>query len=179
MSIEKLCSYTMAQLEGGEKSAKVIMTEKCHIASLGEDQVLGILQYLPLKSILTFGMTCRRFRQLTESEGLWAWICRREWGNMAVEAWLSVGDQKLGWKALYRQMRAPASVFARQLTQLDAIPSPRASHSLNFISGTLVLFGGGCQGGMDAKRCVILSEGDIKQVSSPDSVGVKHKDSPD
>ncbi|GLJ26488.1 hypothetical protein SUGI_0511620 [Cryptomeria japonica] len=44
-------------------------------------------------------------------------------------------------------MRAPASVFARQLTQLDAIPSPRASHSLNFISGTLVLFGGGCQGG--------------------------------
>ncbi|KAH9305247.1 hypothetical protein KI387_009651, partial [Taxus chinensis] len=138
----------MEPVEGRQKLAKEIMTEKCYIGYLGEDQVLGILQYLPVKSVVAFGMTCRRFCLLTESEGLWAWICRREWGSRAVEAWLSsVGDQKLGWKALYLQMRALSSVFSRRLTQGEAIPSARASHSLNFISDTLVLFGGGCQGG--------------------------------
>ncbi|KAG9143880.1 hypothetical protein Leryth_016086 [Lithospermum erythrorhizon] len=38
----------------------------------------------------------------------------------------------------------------RILSELDGdevFPSPRASHSLNFVSGCLVLFGGGCEGG--------------------------------
>eukprot|EP01018_Ginkgo_biloba_P026708 Gb_33492 [translate_table: standard] len=137
----------MAVVEGREIFLKETRTEKCWIGMLGGDQVLGILQYLPVKSILAFGMTCRRFYELTASDGLWALICRREWGSRAVEAWLSVGDQKVGWKRLYQQMRVLGSVFCRPLTQGEVVPAARASHSLNVVSDTLILFGGGCEGG--------------------------------
>uniref|UniRef100_A0A0C9SAW8 TSA: Wollemia nobilis Ref_Wollemi_Transcript_1584_1925 transcribed RNA sequence n=1 Tax=Wollemia nobilis TaxID=56998 RepID=A0A0C9SAW8_9CONI len=136
----------MEEVEGRVKMAKINTTAKCHIGTLGEDQLLGILQYLPVKSILAIGMTCRKFRELMESEALWAWICRREWGPSAVQEWLSVGDQKLGWKGIYRQMRILNCVHCRHLTQTqgggEAVPSARASQSLNVVSSTLVLFGG-------------------------------------
>lgn len=137
----------MEAVERGEKLGKRKMMETCYIEMLGGDQVMGILQYLPVKSVVAFGMTCRKFRELTQSDAVWAWICRREWGRWAVDA---VVGQKVAWnwKHLYRQMHSLDSVFCRQLAQKgEATPSARASHSLNVVSGTLVLFGGGCEGG--------------------------------
>lgn len=137
----------MEVVEGVAKLGKRNMMEKCYIGMLGADQVIGILQYLPVKSVVAFGMTCSKFRELTQLDAVWAWICRREWGPWAVDA---VAGHKVtwNWKQLYRQMHAIDSVFCRQLTQKgEATPSPRASHSLNVVSGALVLFGGGCEGG--------------------------------
>lgn len=54
------------------------------------------------------------------------------------------------WMRLYRQVTQLESVSCRNISDPDGdlvLPNPRASHSLNFVSNCLVLFGGGCEGG--------------------------------
>lgn len=128
------------KVDGGDSSSS--------IRSLGADQVLGILQKLPVSSVLAFGMTCRRFRDLADSDVLWAVICRREWGSRAVDAWLDVGkNNKTGWKGLHRQVLALSSVTWHKLHQGDFTPSARASHSMVSFSQKVAIFGGGYDGG--------------------------------
>ncbi|RWW05785.1 hypothetical protein GW17_00030923 [Ensete ventricosum] len=122
------------------------------ITQMGSDHIISILLLLPVESILSFSMTCRRFRSLASSDSVWEPICRREWGSGAVDALVSSLSQQerqpLSWKRLYAQISRLSSLSCRRLSSKSgAFPNPRASHSLNFISDWLVLFGGGCEGG--------------------------------
>lgn len=123
-------------------------SSSCSICCLGADQILGILQKLPVRSILAFGMTCSRFRGLADSDALWALVFRREWGNRTVDAWLDLGRNiKIGWKGLHRQMLALGSITWHRLYQGDFAPPARASHSLVSFSDKVTIFGGGYDGG--------------------------------
>lgn len=134
------------------------------ISRLAQDHLFTTLLLLPIKSILSFSSTCKKFRSLSCSDSLWESICRREWGPTTVDALRSSylvprgqgADNKLNWSwmNIYRQVSRLDSVTCHNLLALlveeEAAlprPSPRASHSLNFVSDCLVLFGGGCEGG--------------------------------
>lgn len=123
------------------------------ICRLPPDQLLSILLRLPIDSILCFGMTCKKLRSLTtQSEALWESICRRDWGASSADALCNHNNTNISWKKLYQKVHQLDSVHCRTLlapdnAQAQAVPAPRASHSLNFLSGFLVLFGGGCEGG--------------------------------
>lgn len=122
------------------------------ISHMDHDHLFSILHLLPPVSILSFSMTCRRFRSLASSDSLWESLCRRDWGSGVVDALLasfSAHERRaLSWKRLYRQVSLLDSLSCRRLSCKDGIfPKPRASHSLNFVSDWLVLFGGGCEGG--------------------------------
>ncbi|XP_038983994.1 F-box/kelch-repeat protein At1g51550 [Phoenix dactylifera] len=122
------------------------------ITHLDYDRLFSILHLLPPESILSFSMTCRRLRSLASSDSLWESICRRDWGSSVVDALLASFSarerRELSWKRLYRQVSQLGSLSCRRLSCNDGIfPKPRASHSLNFVSDWLVLFGGGCEGG--------------------------------
>ncbi|KAM1274607.1 hypothetical protein ACFX1Q_025403 [Malus domestica] len=122
------------------------------ISNIAQDHLLTILLLLPVDSILCFAMTCKKFRALAASDSLWESICRRDWGPKTVEALKAsnFGHQQLPWMRLYKQVSRVDSVYCHKFSDPDGelgFPSPRASHSLNFVSGCLVLFGGGCEGG--------------------------------
>ncbi|KAG6425746.1 hypothetical protein SASPL_109950 [Salvia splendens] len=111
------------------------------------DHLFSILLLLPIESILSFSMTCKKLRSLADSDSLWESVCRRDWGNGPVEALKA--SNGLPWTKLYQQVYELDSVFCHRLLAEggEGGPTPRASHSLNWVSGCLVLFGGGCSGG--------------------------------
>uniref|UniRef100_A0A2P2N0Z3 F-box family protein n=1 Tax=Rhizophora mucronata TaxID=61149 RepID=A0A2P2N0Z3_RHIMU len=122
------------------------------IVNMAQEHLFTILLLLPVESILSFSMTCKKFRSLTGSDTLWEYICRREWGPTSVDAlkYSIRNNRQLPWMRLYKQMSQLDSVSCHRLSDpvRDLMfPSPRASHSLNFVSDCLVLFGGGCEGG--------------------------------
>lgn len=121
------------------------------IANLAQDHIFTILLRLPVDSILSFAMTCKRFRSLTSSDVFWESICRRDWGPKQVDAFKSSNEyQMLPWMWLYKQVSQLESVSCYKLSDPEGdlvLPNPRASHSLNFVSNCLILFGGGCEGG--------------------------------
>ncbi|XP_047340999.1 F-box/kelch-repeat protein At1g51550 [Impatiens glandulifera] len=127
------------------------------ISKLAEDHLISILLLLPIGSVISFGMTCKRFRSLTYSDALWESICRKEWGHTSVDAITFSVDalhQRFPstWMRLYRQVYQLDTISCHRLTVDpefvdELLPGPRASHSLNFVSDCLVLFGGGCEGG--------------------------------
>ncbi|GMY38390.1 F-box/kelch-repeat protein At1g51550 [Fagus crenata] len=124
------------------------------ITNIAQDHLFSVLLLLPIDSILSFAMTCKRFRALASSDTLWESICRRDWGPNSVDALLKSYNlhfqQQLPWMKLYKQVFQLGSVSCHKMTYPDGefeLPSPRASHSLNFVSDCLVLFGGGSEGG--------------------------------
>ncbi|KAK4802647.1 hypothetical protein SAY86_000850 [Trapa natans] len=139
------------------------------ISRAGDDHLFSILLLLPVESILSFSSTCKKFRTLACSDVLWESVCRREWGPASVDALRSSyiwspddchggtdsRSNKLtsSWIDIYRQVSRLDSIACHSLSgflggQEDStLPSPRASHSLNFVSDSMVLFGGGCEGG--------------------------------
>lgn len=127
------------------------------ITTIAQDHLFSILLLLPLDSIFCFALTCKKFRSLTYSDSLWESLCRRDWGNSTIDALRSFAvddkQQQFPWKKLYQQIYQLDSVYCRRLLTHPLggeeliLPRPRASHSLNFVSGSLVLFGGGCEGG--------------------------------
>ncbi|XP_057504981.1 F-box/kelch-repeat protein At1g51550-like [Actinidia eriantha] len=124
------------------------------ITNISQDHLFSILLLLPIDSILSFSITCKRFKSIATSDNLWESICRRDWGQTSVEAIKSAADSRchhhLPWIKLYSQVYQLDSVLCHSLSDPDGdegFPVPRASHSLNFVSGCLVLFGGGCEGG--------------------------------
>lgn len=127
------------------------------ITHLAQDHLFTILLLLPVDSILSFAMTCKRFRALTYSDTLWESLFRRDWGPISVDAFKSSNHnhhhhhhQQLPWMRLYKQVSQLDCVSCRKLSDPDdeiVLPNPRASHSLNCVSDCLVLFGGGCEGG--------------------------------
>lgn len=141
-------SYYSQQTGKGKKSGEVDEKLDLGIHSLGGDQLLAILERLPVPCILAFGMTCKRFRELANTDALWSRICRREWGSSAVDAWPCLGSSEdFRWKNLHRQMLALGSVTWHRLHQGDVAPAPRASHSMITTSEKIVVFGGGHDGG--------------------------------
>jgi len=125
------------------------------ITNMAQDYLLTILLLLPIDAILSLSMTCKRFRSLTSSNTLWKYLCKRDLGSTCVEALLNSSNNhhhhQFPWMRLYRQVSLMDSVCCHKLlsephADLD-FPSARASHSLNFVSDCLVLFGGGCEGG--------------------------------
>ncbi|KAF2302908.1 hypothetical protein GH714_010964 [Hevea brasiliensis] len=121
------------------------------IINLAPDHLFSILLLLPIDSILSFSMTCKRFRSFTSSDAFWESICKRDWGPTSVDALKSsANNQNLSWMRLYKQVSQLDSVTCHKLSDADpesVLPKPRASHSLNSVSDCLVLFGGGCEGG--------------------------------
>lgn len=123
------------------------------VTRIPQDHLFSILLLLPIESILSFAMTCKKLRSLAYSDSLWESICRRDWGQTPVDALKGSNHlHQLPWKKLYQQVYQLDSVFCHRLLAEspdvgEALPRPRASHSLNLVSGCLVLFGGGCEGG--------------------------------
>lgn len=119
------------------------------ITDISHDHLFSILLLLPLESILSFAMTCKKTTRLTQSHTLWKSICTRDWGHSTVDALVSSSSSPLSidWKRLYQRLRNLDRVACYTLTDSETSPGPRASHSLNFFSGCLVLFGGGSEGG--------------------------------
>ncbi|KAJ0075726.1 hypothetical protein Patl1_34937 [Pistacia atlantica] len=118
------------------------------LVNLAQDHLFSILLRLPIESILSFAMSCKRFRSLTSSDFLWESLCKRDWGESSVNA-LKSSCQIVPWMWLYKQGSQLECVSCHKLSDPDvdlALPNPRASHSLNFVSNCLVLFGGGCEG---------------------------------
>ncbi|XP_074592017.1 LOW QUALITY PROTEIN: F-box/kelch-repeat protein At1g51550-like [Curcuma longa] len=120
------------------------------LARIGSDHIISVLLLVPVESVLSFSMTCRRFRSLASSDSLWVPICRREWGGVdALIASFSPQERlRLSWKRLYAQVSRLSSLSCRRLScKSGDFPTPRASHSLAVVSDWLVLFGGGAEGG--------------------------------
>ncbi|KAF9676452.1 hypothetical protein SADUNF_Sadunf08G0003500 [Salix dunnii] len=139
---------------GTPRSSNVGSSSASPIVKLAEDHLFTIMLLLPVDSLISFAMTCKRFRSLTTSDTLWESICRREWGSTSVDAFKSSintsKNQQLPWMRLYKQVSQLDSFSCHKLPDPDSelmLPTPRASHSLNFVSDCLVLFGGGCEGG--------------------------------
>lgn len=129
--------------------------DECPISHLAQDHLFSILLLLPVNSILSFALTCKKFNSLASSDTLWQSICRRDWGPSCVDALKSSlcadnGETHVHWRKLYKEVAQLGSVSCLKLTNPVAdglVPCPRASHSLNFMSNCLVLFGGGYEGG--------------------------------
>uniref|UniRef100_A0A803PBD4 F-box domain-containing protein n=1 Tax=Cannabis sativa TaxID=3483 RepID=A0A803PBD4_CANSA len=122
------------------------------ITKIAQDHLFTILLLLPIDSIVAFAMSCKKFRVLATSDALWESICRRDWGPTSVDALKSSNhyQNQMPWMRLYKQFSQLDSVSCYKLSDTDAkieFPDPRASHSLNFVSDCLVLFGGGYEGG--------------------------------
>ncbi|OAY74097.1 F-box/kelch-repeat protein [Ananas comosus] len=133
------------------------------LTHLPDDPLLSILRLLPAPSLLALSATCRRLRRLAAADALWEHLFRRDWGDAAADALLpsssssssSSGDgggkrRGVAWRRLYQQVSQLGSLSCRRLSLSGgggASPRPRASLSLNFVAGWLVLFGGGCEGG--------------------------------
>ncbi|XP_061354359.1 F-box/kelch-repeat protein At1g51550 [Gastrolobium bilobum] len=122
------------------------------ITTISQDHLLTILFLLPIDAILSLSMTCKRFRALTSSDTLWKYLCRRDLGSTCVDALNSYyhHHHQFPWMRLYKQVSQMDSVCCHRLSNPHGdsdFPSARASHSLNFVSGCLILFGGGCEGG--------------------------------
>lgn len=119
--------------------------------NLSRDCLFSILRKLPIDSILCFGMTCKRFRSLTNYNCLWESLCKRDWGDGSVNAVKSSNPRQIvPWMRLYKQLFKFDCVSCRLLSDPDvdlSLPDPRAVHSLNFVSNCLVLFGGACEEG--------------------------------
>nr|ACT22760.1 F-box protein [Allium cepa] len=116
--------------------------------------IFSILQLLPYDSILSFSMTCKRLRFLATSNSLWEYVCIRDWGAQSIDALISTStllnkDRScISWIRVYKEICGVGSFSCDRLFSEDGmVPMARASHSLNFVSGCLVLFGGGCEGG--------------------------------
>eukprot|EP00249_Psilotum_nudum_P019373 c27220_g1_i2 orf=373-1737(-) len=144
-----------------EEQDREARSQTTSIFSLGADQLFVILQYLPVPSLLAFGMTCCRFRDLVDSDVLWAFVCEREWGSSALESWSSCSARKTSWKRLYRRMLAPRSVSCRRLHQGDVVPAARASHSMNFVSHKIAIFGGGCDGDDPTAESIVWQQSSV------------------
>ncbi|WCJ28524.1 Kelch repeat-containing F-box family protein [Euphorbia peplus] len=144
----------MAETNGSSSSPS---SSSSPIMSLPQDHLFTILLLLPVDSVVSFSSTCKRFKSWTCFDSLWESICRRDWGSTSVDALKSKSSssssnsrQQLPWMRLYKQISQLDSISCRKLADSDTqslFPSPRASHSLNFVSDCLVLFGGGCEGG--------------------------------
>lgn len=139
-------NMVMKVLQDGS-NGRISSSAQCGITSLSLDQIVTILQFLPVQSIVAFGLTCKRYWEIAEGDELWAFICVREWGSRAVQAWPMLGKDKKRWKRVYRQMLMLKAGSWRKVDQGPVIPAPRASHSLNTVAGMVTVFGGGCQGG--------------------------------
>ncbi|CAL1386783.1 unnamed protein product [Linum trigynum] len=145
------------------------------ITSMAADHLFTVLLLLPVESILSFAATCKRFSSLATSDALWESVCAREFGDSSVHALRSSllpnfrNVAANPWMAMYKKVSRLDTVTCRRLLpdpdQLEGIPSPRASHSLNFISDCLVLFGGGCEGGRHLDETWITYVGNNSQTT--------------
>ncbi|KDP27703.1 hypothetical protein JCGZ_19826 [Jatropha curcas] len=133
----------------GSSSSSSSSPSSSPIVNMSPDHLFTVLLQLPIDSLLSFAMTCKRFRSLASSDTLWESICKREWGPSSVDALKScINNQQLPWMRIYKQVSQLDSISCQKLTLSESVgPCPRASHSLNFLSDFLVLFGGGCEGG--------------------------------
>uniref|UniRef100_I1KGQ0 F-box domain-containing protein n=2 Tax=Glycine subgen. Soja TaxID=1462606 RepID=I1KGQ0_SOYBN len=119
------------------------------ISNMAQDYLFTILLLLPIDAILSLSITCKRFRALTSSHTLWKSLCKRDLGSTCVDSLSSNNQHRhFPWMRLYKQVSQMDSVCCHKLLVSDLdFPAARASHSLNFVSDCLVLFGGGCEGG--------------------------------
>lgn len=126
------------------------------ITNIAHDYLLTIILLLPIDAILSLSMTCKRFKAITSSDTLWKSLCKRDLSCTCVDSLLnscSNQNHQFQWMKLYKQVSLMDSVCCHKLSyssvgDLDSdLPKTRASHSLNFVSDSLVLFGGGSNGG--------------------------------
>ncbi|CAI9757580.1 unnamed protein product [Fraxinus pennsylvanica] len=169
----------MAMAEGSSSSTSTTAINRDEsssspITKIAQDHIFSILLLLPIESIVCFAMTCRKLKFLAYSDSLWESVCRRDWGNSAIDALkASSSVQGIHWKKLYQQVYQLDSVCCHKLLVEtpdgdEIFPGPRASHSLNFVNGCLVLFGGGCEGDeLDVSRSYASPARWCPDVASP------------
>lgn len=125
------------------------------ITNIPQDYIFTIILLLPIDAVLSLSMTCKRFKAITSSDTLWKSLCKRDLGSACVDSLLKSCNSnhhvhQFSWMKLYKQVYKIDSVCCHKLSyphgDLD-FPKARASHSLNFVSDCLVLFGGGSDGG--------------------------------
>lgn len=149
----------MAESSSSSSSNNSVSLSSSPVTRIPQDHLFSILLLLPIESILSFSMTCKKLKSLADSDSLWESVCRRDWGNTPVETLKA--SNHLPWKKLYQQVYQLDSVFCRRLLTdtsdgTQSFPTPRASHSLNLVSGCLLLFGGGCTGGPSFSLSLVL-----------------------
>ncbi|KAJ6325777.1 hypothetical protein OIU76_012791 [Salix suchowensis] len=140
-----MTTFFMAETSTSTTSSSIGSSPPPPIVKLAQDQLFTILVLLPIDSLISFARTCKRFRSLTSSDTLWESICRREWGSTSVDVLKSSinskNNQQLPWMRLYKQVSQLDSVSCHKLSDPDSelmLPSPRASHCLNFVSDCLL-----------------------------------------
>ncbi|KAJ6813820.1 F-box/kelch-repeat protein-like [Iris pallida] len=88
-------------------------------------------------------MACSTSSTMWPSTPIWKGT-KRDFSMASIS---SQGRREISWMRLYREVSHLGSLFCHRLSSKDGIiPRPSASLSLNFVSGCLVLFGGGCEG---------------------------------
>ncbi|CAL0325900.1 unnamed protein product [Lupinus luteus] len=121
------------------------------ITNIAQDHLLTIFLLLPIDAILSLSMTCKILKDITSSDTLWKSLCCRDFGSTCVDALMYKYQLQISWMRLYKQVYQLDSVCCHRLYETHGadldFPSARASHSLNFVSNCLVMFGGGCEGG--------------------------------
>lgn len=126
------------------------------ITNIPQDYIFTIILLLPIDAILSLSMTCKRFKALTSSETLWKSLCKRDLSSTCVDSLVKSCNtsnhhvHQFSWMKLYKKIYQMDSVCCHKLSYPHGdlnFPKARASHSLNFVSDCLVLFGGGCDGG--------------------------------
>lgn len=88
--LERKTSRSRSAVENG--------APECLISLLGHDHLVLILERLSIRSVLSFGLTCKQGMELACSDAVWASLCRREWGSQAAEVEPIVNRVKGGWK---------------------------------------------------------------------------------
>lgn len=120
----------------------------CDLDVLEQDHVALILRHLPPRSILSFAVTCHRYRILALGDSLWRHVCAREWGaELAAEIPASL-SARAGFSGLYGDVASLQYATWQRVEQGGGVPKARASQSMAVLSGgKLVVFGGGSHGG--------------------------------
>ncbi|KAL9254142.1 F-box/kelch-repeat protein-like protein [Drosera capensis] len=150
------------------------------LSQLPSDHLISILLHLPTPSIISFSLACKRNHSLALSNTLWESVCARDWGgyfHSFKSHLLAKGLKRVEWVEAYkgvvgveraccRRLRDGVEVEVEVCCGEDGVPNSRASHSLCWVGGWLVLFGGGCEGGrhLDDTWMACVS-GDISTVS--------------
>ena len=116
-------------------------------STLQTDHLVRILQLLDTRSVVAFSHTCKQNRDVAISDAVWKVLCHQEWGSESCNQIPHGIIERAGWFGLWSDMATLDSATWREVPQLGPRPNVRASHSMSSVYGSLLIYGGGCDGG--------------------------------
>eukprot|EP00897_Mesotaenium_endlicherianum_P008169 jgi/Mesen1/7380/ME000382S06584 len=133
-----------ADVAATKKAAR--LGEKESLLALEPDHLVLIFQLLPAEAVLSVAMTCRRVREVAQSDAVWSTLCKRDLEIDVAKLPDAVRDSK-SMAGIYKDMMLVENAKWHRLELTGAVPKARASHSIVASGGNLVLYGGGSDGG--------------------------------